>query len=142
MLRHGGLGLLLKLAMELAEIYQCFSDRTRLRMLHLLANGPLCVCHFQEILREPQVKISKHLGYLRARGVVETRREGNFIVYALPARTSRQLALNLDCLKECVRADPAFEADLRKLRKLQQTCCKPEAELPRSARALVAPRGD
>jgi ArsR family transcriptional regulator len=40
--------------MKLVQIYRCFCDETRLRMLHLLTRGPLCVCHFQDILREPQ----------------------------------------------------------------------------------------
>lgn len=53
--------------MDLVEIYKCLCDRTRLRLLHVLAQGPVCVCHFQEVLGEPQVKISKHLAYLRAR---------------------------------------------------------------------------
>lgn len=123
--------------MELTDIYQCFSDVTRLRILHLLASGPLCVCHFQEILGEPQVKISKHLAYLRARGVVETRREGNFIIYALPERRDPQLARNLECLQECVRSSAIFRADLRKLTSLQQSCCDARADLPRSRRVLV-----
>lgn len=36
--------------MELVQIYECLCDRTRLRILHLLGRGPLCVCHFQEVL--------------------------------------------------------------------------------------------
>ena len=60
--------------MDLIQIYQCFCDRTRLRILNLLAQGPLCVCHFQEILGEPQVKISKHLGYLKEREIVVAER--------------------------------------------------------------------
>ena len=54
--------LLLTLSIELIQIYQCLCDPTRLRILHLLTQTPLCVCHFQEIFNEPQVKISKHLG--------------------------------------------------------------------------------
>jgi DNA-binding transcriptional ArsR family regulator len=77
--------------MELIQIYECLCDPTRLRLLNVLAQGPLCVCHFQEILDEPQVKISKHLAYLRARGLVEVERHGNWMVYALPARPSREL---------------------------------------------------
>ncbi len=74
--------------MELVEIHQCLADPTRLRIVHLLAQTPLCVCHFQEILDEPQVKISKHLAYLRARGMVETAREKNWVIYSLPAKPS------------------------------------------------------
>jgi len=60
--------------MDLVGIYQCFCDHTRLRILHLLTRSPLCVCHFQEILDEPQVKTSKHLAYLRSRGMVAATR--------------------------------------------------------------------
>ena len=57
--------------MKLVQIYQCLCDETRLRLLNLLLQGPLCVCHFQRALDEPQVKISKHLSYLRTRGLVK-----------------------------------------------------------------------
>jgi ArsR family transcriptional regulator, arsenate/arsenite/antimonite-responsive transcriptional repressor len=47
---------------KLVQIYQCLCDETRLRLLHLLLQGPLCVFHFQAVLGEPQAKISRHLG--------------------------------------------------------------------------------
>ncbi len=105
--------------MDLPVIYQCFSDPTRLRLLHLLGGGPLCVCHFQELLGEPQVKISKHLGYLKTRGLVEATREGNWVVYRLPADMPAALRGNLACLRESVRRDPVFRRDAARLRALR-----------------------
>jgi len=93
---------------DLVRIYQCFCDRTRLRILHLLAKSPLCVCHFQEILDEPQVKISKHLAYLRKRKMVVTKRDRNWMIYSIPVRRSRELATNLKCLQDCVQSDAVF----------------------------------
>ena len=104
--------------MDLIRIYECLCDTTRLRVLNVLAQGPLCVCHFQEILREPQVKISKHLAYLRARGLVEVEREGNWMIYELPAKPSRELKANLACLQDCARENPVFRRDLARLKKL------------------------
>jgi ArsR family transcriptional regulator len=104
--------------MELVKIYECLCDRTRLRVLNVLAQGPLCVCHFQEILREPQVKVSKHLAYLRARGLVACEREGNWMIYELPAKPSRELRANLACLQDCAREEPVFQRDLARLKKL------------------------
>ena len=104
--------------MELVQIYECLCDVTRLRLLNVLAQGPLCVCHFQEILGEPQVKISKHLAYLRERGLVEVERQGNWMVYALPARASRELKANLACLQDCARENPTFQRDRARLKKL------------------------
>lgn len=111
--------------MDLIQIYQCFCDRTRLRILHLLTKSSLCVCHFQEILAEPQVKISKHLAYLRSRGMVTTKREQNWIIYSIPHRPAPQLERNLQCLQDCVHADGFFKRDLEKLSRLRKSCCKP-----------------
>jgi ArsR family transcriptional regulator, arsenate/arsenite/antimonite-responsive transcriptional repressor len=104
--------------MELLKIYECLCDRTRLRVLNVLARGPLCVCHFQAILGEPQVKISKHLAYLRARGLVEVERSGNWMIYELPAKPSRELQANLACLQDCAQENPIFRRDLARLKKL------------------------
>lgn len=104
--------------MELVRIYECLCDLTRLRLLHVLGQGPLCVCHFQAVLGEPQVKISKHLAYLRERGLVECAREGKWMVYALPAKVSPGLRANLACLQDCVRENPVFRRDLARLRRL------------------------
>jgi ArsR family transcriptional regulator len=104
--------------MELVKIHECLCDRTRLRLLHVLLQGPLCVCHFQDVLREPQVKISKHLAYLRVRGLVACSREGNWMVYRLAAKPSSVLRANLACLQDCSREEPVFQRDLARLRRL------------------------
>jgi len=104
--------------MELVQIYECLCDLTRLRILNLLAQGPLCVCHFQEVLGESQVKISKHLGYLRVRGLVEVERQGNWMIYELPGKPPRELAANLACLQDCARENPVFQRDFARLKKL------------------------
>ena len=124
--------------MELLRIYECLRDVTRLRILNLLAQSPLCVCHIQDILGEPQVKISKHLGYLKSRGVVESHREGNWRVYRLVTQPSRELKSNLACLQDCAGEEPRFRRDLERLRKLRAktdepglACCG-EATLPKA----------
>jgi ArsR family transcriptional regulator len=113
--------------MDLVQIYQCFSDRTRLRILHLLAQSPLCVCHFQTILGESQVKISKHLAYLRDKGSVEVERDQNWMVYSLPRKRAAELEANLKCLQDCVKSDRLFARDLKKLAVIQKNCCEPAA---------------
>jgi ArsR family transcriptional regulator len=121
--------------MRLIQIYQCLCDQTRLRILHLLSEGPLCVCHFQNVLGEPQVKVSKHLSYLKARGMVEVRRQANWMIYSLPANPSTELKANLACLQDCVREDDVFRRDLDRLKKARRgfsgnspICCPPNAK--------------
>jgi ArsR family transcriptional regulator len=105
--------------MELVRIYECLCDVTRLRILNVLRRGPLCVCHFQAVLRAPQVKISKHLAYLRSRGLVVATRRGNWMVYRLPEKPSRELAANLACLQDCAATDPVFRRDAARLRRVR-----------------------
>jgi len=105
--------------MDLVAIYQCLCDRTRLRILHLLLSGPLCVCHFQNVLKEPQVKVSKHLRYLRESGLVEAERCANMMIYRLPAKPPAQLKANLACLQDCVQEEKVFREDAARLRKLR-----------------------
>lgn len=105
--------------MDLVTIYECLCDRTRLRILNLLRQGPLCVCHIQEILGEPQVKISKHLGYLKTHGLVTVRKEANWRIYALVAKPAKALAANLACLQDCAAEDKTFRRDLEKLARLR-----------------------
>lgn len=114
---------------KLVEIYQCLCDETRLRILNLLLRGPLCVCHFQAVLGESQVKISKHLGYLKARGLVVATRSGNWMIYALPAETKRtkELRANLACLQDCATEAAVFRRDLARLEKLDRACSPVEA---------------
>ena len=106
--------------MDLIQIYECLCDRTRLRILHLLTQTPLCVCHIEEILGEPQVKVSKHLAYLREREMVVTRREQNWVIYSLPEKPETELAANLKCLQECAKTNAVFRQDLKALGKLRQ----------------------
>jgi ArsR family transcriptional regulator, arsenate/arsenite/antimonite-responsive transcriptional repressor len=113
--------------MDLVQIYQCFRDRTRLRILHLLRQSPLCVCHFQEILDEPQVKISKHLAYLRERGMVVAERFQNWMIYSLPKTPAPELEANLKCLQDCVQTDKVFARDLKNLTALKKECCEPRS---------------
>ena len=110
--------------MKLVQIYRCLCDETRLRLLHLLLQGPLCVCHFQTVLGEPQVKISKHLGYLKARGLVVATRRGNWMIYALPPERGRspELKANLACLQDCAGESAVFGRDLVRLKKLDLAC--------------------
>lgn len=106
---------------ELVAIYECLCDKTRLRILNLLCQGPLCVCHIQEILGESQVKVSKHLGYLKEHGMVESRRDGNWRIYGLVAKRTKALEANLACLQDCAAEDQIFRCDSEKLKTLRGT---------------------
>ena len=108
--------------MLLIEIYKCLSDETRLRILRLLSEGPLCVCHFQTILSAPQVAISKHLAYLREHGLVDATRYGQWMIYRIKEPRAPELDVQLDALAKCVRAQPIIQEDLKRQKKVHCEC--------------------
>jgi ArsR family transcriptional regulator len=109
-------------------MFRAFSDPIRLRILHLVAAGELCVCDLVEILSLPQPTISRHLSYLRKAGLVSAREDRSWNFYRLiPARTTFHRRL-LDCLGTCFDDVPELRADSQRAKRLKQSggCCRPE----------------
>lgn len=69
--------------MDTADLYKCLSDESRLRMLNLLRQGPLCGCHLMEALELDQVKVSKQLKCMKQLGLLSSEREANWMIYRL-----------------------------------------------------------
>jgi ArsR family transcriptional regulator len=67
----------------LTDVYAALADPTRLRILSLLSEDEICVCHIHASLDVPQPTASRHLAYLRKSGLVEARREGIWMHYRL-----------------------------------------------------------
>jgi ArsR family transcriptional regulator len=65
----------------LEEVFKALADRTRLRILALLGNNEVCVCHIHDSLGLPQPTVSRHLAYLRKSGLVAARRDGVWMHY-------------------------------------------------------------
>jgi ArsR family transcriptional regulator len=106
---------------NLVRIHECLCHRTRLRIVHLLLRGPLCVCHLQDVIGEPQAKVSRHLAYLRRHGMVKTERRGKWVLYRLTENRPPLLEANLACLQDCAGEEAVFRRDLRKLGGLGNT---------------------
>jgi DNA-binding transcriptional ArsR family regulator len=67
----------------LAKYFLVLGERTRLRVLELVAERERSVGELVELLGEPQTKVSNHLACLRWCGFVTTRREHRTIHYRL-----------------------------------------------------------
>ena len=108
-------------AIRVDGMFRAFSDRTRLRILHLLLPGELCVCHIVDALDLPQPKVSRHLAYLRRTRLVLARKEGLWNYYRLaPAQSTFHKKL-LECLSTCFEEVRELHEDRDRLK---QTCGK------------------
>lgn len=100
--------------MNALSVYRCLCDSTRLRILNLLLEGPLCVCHLAAVLDLPQPKISRHLKALKEAGAVETERSYNWTICRISSVPNRVLEVNLQCLQDLRGEDPVFREDLER----------------------------
>jgi ArsR family transcriptional regulator len=66
---------------QLESVFKALADKTRLRILALLGNNEVCVCHLHDSLALPQPTVSRHLAYLRRAGLVDVRRDGVWMHY-------------------------------------------------------------
>src|SRR5271155_753352 len=96
-------------------MFRAFSDRTRLRILHMLRRGELCVCDIVEVLGVPQPKASRHLAYLRKAGLVEARKDGLWSYYKLAPSKNKFHGKLLECLGCCLRDVPELAKDAERL---------------------------
>jgi ArsR family transcriptional regulator len=105
-------------------LFRALADRTRLRLLNLMAEQEICVCYFVEVIDVPQPKISRHLAYLRRAGIVAARREGKWIHYRLAAPADPHAAAILKATLGALRQDKELRSDLQRL---NRACCGPNS---------------
>ncbi len=105
---------------DLVVLFNALADRTRLRLLNLMAGGEVCVCYFVELLEEAQPKISRHLAYLRRAGLVAARRDGKWMHYRIVTPPDAAAARIL----ECALAATAEERQMQRDRaRFERACC-------------------
>lgn len=104
-----------------SALFKALGDPHRLALATLLAlRGETCVCHLALALGEAPFKVSRHLGILRAAGMVEARREGTWMYYRLAVPRSG-LEKRLQNSLSSSLADHAFVTDA--LARIERACC-------------------
>lgn len=110
------------------QFYKCLADETRLKCLMLIqSKGELCVCELIEATQESQPKVSRHLAQLRQCGLLNDRRQGQWVYYRinpdLPSWAHKVLA------ETTINNQPFLQASLNKLSCMNgrpqraTTCC-------------------
>ncbi|MHC4550246.1 MAG: ArsR/SmtB family transcription factor [Planctomycetota bacterium] len=92
-------------------MFRAFADETRLRILHLLCGGELCVGDLVEILGVAQPTASRHLAYLRRAGLVAARRQGLWHHYRLTAPADPLHRRLVECVESCFEDVALMRAD-------------------------------
>jgi DNA-binding transcriptional ArsR family regulator len=82
----------------LVSLFRLLSDRTRLNILILLSNGERNVTSLCDNLALPQPTVSHHLGLLRGRNLIASRRNGKQVFYALNSCVNRTDGIGINIL--------------------------------------------
>ena len=97
------------LFLRIADRLKALSDPCRLKILHALEHGELCVSEIRENVGGSQANVSKHLARMRQSGVLESRREGTNVFYRVADPTAFAICRTVcDALE--VRAEHELDA--------------------------------
>ena len=102
---------------SLERLFQALADGTRLRIVGLLLQGEVCVCHLHESLGIPQPKASRHLAYLRRAGLVEARRDGLWMHYRLADDRDPAVKMVVQAVKRALGQQEIVQRDTAALSK-------------------------
>ena len=94
---------------------RALADPTRLRILALLGDHEVCVCHIHEALTVPQPTASRHLAYLRRAGLVDARRDGLWVYYRLATTHDDVLRTVVQTVTHCAGHVETVARDRKRL---------------------------
>lgn len=102
---------------EELSLFRALSDETRLRIMALLSKGELCVCQLEWTLELTQAKVSRHLTVLRNAGLVNDRRQGQWMFYSLTEpRNELEKTLHKHLKEYFIKKHDLFKNDLANMK--------------------------
>jgi ArsR family transcriptional regulator len=101
---------------EFMNITKALADSTRVRVLMALRQQELCACQITELFGLAQSTMSKHFYLLRQAGLVDARKDGRWVYYALPGReASAAVREALAWVQKSLGNDPRIAEDAKNL---------------------------
>ena len=102
---------------QLEAALKAAGDPTRTRILKMLETKELCVCQIQAVLQLAPSTVSKHLALLKASGLVDDRKDGRWVHYALASEDHNPYAKDvLRLIRGALVRDPKILEDSRRLK--------------------------
>jgi ArsR family transcriptional regulator len=102
----------------MAEAYKLLADKTRLTIVALLKEQELCVCDITDIIGMSQPNASQHLRKLKAAGLLNENKKGQWVYYSLN--------LDVEAYVQCVYEYlPSMKEKVAELK----NCCSPQEDV-------------
>lgn len=74
-----------------AGIFKALAHPTRLQIVKILRDRPLCVCDILAQLDSEQSNTSQHLSVLKSQGIVESKKDGQMVIYRIRSQQIYQI---------------------------------------------------
>lgn len=104
---------------EFMNITKALADSTRIRVLLAIRQQELCACQITELFGLAQSTMSKHFYILKQGGLVDCRKDGRWVYYALPGREAPSAVREgLEWVQRSLADDPRIAEDQRNLKKV------------------------
>ncbi len=68
---------------SMAKLHAALGDPIRLKILCFLGKQCSCVCLIREVVNLTYSKLSYHLSIMKRVGLIQGRKEGNYVIYSL-----------------------------------------------------------
>ena len=76
---------------RIADIFKALANPTRLHIIQLLKQKPLCVCEIIQQIGSEQSNTSQHLSVLKNQGIVDSKKEGLMVIYNIKSSEVYQI---------------------------------------------------
>jgi ArsR family transcriptional regulator len=67
----------------ISNVFKALAHPTRIQIIKLLMDGEMCVCEILPNLDSEQSNTSQHLTVLKNQGILESRKDGAKVIYAI-----------------------------------------------------------
>ena len=67
----------------ISNIFKALSHPTRLQIVRILKEKPLCVCDILPQLESEQSNTSQHLSVLKNQGILDSKKDGSMVIYRI-----------------------------------------------------------
>lgn len=104
------------------DVFKALGDSNRLRILSMLSTRDLCVCEINAVLNVSMSTISSHLKILRNAGLVNSRKDGRWIIYSLN-RNNEDIISIISQSVRFMSDEKEILADLKRLETVTPESC-------------------
>ncbi|CEO08547.1 ArsR/SmtB family transcription factor [Paraclostridium sordellii] len=97
--------------MKIVQILKALGDETRIKIINILRNGPLCVCEIEAILEITQSNASRHLNKLMNANLVTYHKEAKYVYYKLNEDTLNEYSFIKAILEDGLEKEEKLKLD-------------------------------